>query len=580
MLTKVFSPRLWLYLATFLLVMLVACSKPVTPPPPPEMPNNLEAGWNRIAPEGETICANGSEYAFFVDPGTVNKLVVDFDGGGACWNDGTCSQPSNPENEFGGVYIDGVYGSPEDFGYNGIFDRENEDNPFRDWYHVYISYCTGDLHLGDNLATYTGPDGEFRVNHNGAANARSALGWIFDNFSAPETVLVTGISAGAYASIVWLPEIAKAYPEADLYQLGDSGAGVVTDTFFTGDAANWRLEDALPDLSEPVVLDENAIINLYTGVGRDYPEAVLSQYNSLLDGTQIGFYGLMQGVSPPTEEVSLEWSAKMTASLVALTEATPDFRAYVSILDVDNDPANGTSHVILNRPEFYTLEMNGVRFADWLGDLVSGREVESVTPSPGDAPASALGDSPTISGTILNLGRGNFSGKVLELKAGQFTAGPEDVYATSPVEGDGSFSLQLPGAAEMAPKLMIGRPEVFFGYPPECDVTIAPKDFRLALAQDFFLFVNGQMMNKVIQTREGDPYTLASHMYVDQDVRAVGSCVGGMLDGFEINIDLRSGWNLLVVDLTALTYRNEDPGEGFRWVIPDLCNSNGECPAN
>lgn len=176
MLTKIVSPRIWLYVSILLLVALTACAKPVTQPPPPDLPDNLEAGWNRIAPAGETVCANGSEYAFYVEPGTVNKLVVDFDGGGACWNDGTCSQPSNPENDFGGVYVEGVYGSPADSGFGGIFDRENPANPFRDWYHVYISYCTADLHLGDNVATYTGPDGELKVNHKGAVNTRAALG--------------------------------------------------------------------------------------------------------------------------------------------------------------------------------------------------------------------------------------------------------------------------------------------------------------------------------------------------------------------------------------------------------------------
>ena len=377
----IFLPRSWLYMFILSLTVLAACSRPPAPVTPPEVPN-LPAGWNRIAPAGETICANGSEYAFYVNPGTVNKLVVDFQGGGACWNDGTCSQPSNPENEFDGLYVDGVYGSPEDAGFGGIYDREDPANPFRDWYHVRISYCTADLHLGDNVATYTVPDGELTVNHKGAVNASAGLRWVFDNFSAPETVFVTGVSAGAYASIVWLPEIADQYPDADVYQLGDSGAGVVTENFFSSDAANWQIEGALPDQSEPITLDEGTLSNLYRGVGKDYPDAVLSQYNTLFDGTQISFYGLMQGIFPPTQEVSLEWSQKMTASLAAIAGETDNFRSYLSTFDVDNDPANGTTHVILSRPEVYTLETSGVRFVDWLSDLVNGQEVESVSPTP------------------------------------------------------------------------------------------------------------------------------------------------------------------------------------------------------
>lgn len=128
--------------------------------------------------------------------------MEDFAGGGACWNDGTCSQPSNPENDLDGLYLDGVYGSPGDTSYDGIYDRENPDNPLKDWYHVHISYCTADLHLGDNAVTYTGEGGTLEVNHKGAVNTRAALAWVFNNFSAPEAVFVTGVSAGAYASVV------------------------------------------------------------------------------------------------------------------------------------------------------------------------------------------------------------------------------------------------------------------------------------------------------------------------------------------------------------------------------------------
>ena len=36
----------------------------------------------------------------------------------------------------------------------GIYDDTDPRNPFGDWYHVFIPYCTGDLHWGDAVATY------------------------------------------------------------------------------------------------------------------------------------------------------------------------------------------------------------------------------------------------------------------------------------------------------------------------------------------------------------------------------------------------------------------------------------------
>ena len=51
----------------------------------------LNPGWNELDPGDGTICARGTKYSFFARPGTVNKVVIDFMGGGACWNEGTCS---------------------------------------------------------------------------------------------------------------------------------------------------------------------------------------------------------------------------------------------------------------------------------------------------------------------------------------------------------------------------------------------------------------------------------------------------------------------------------------------------------
>jgi hypothetical protein len=55
----------------------------------------LAAGWNEITPGGGAVCARGEPLSFFVRPGTVNKLVVDFFGGGACWDAVTCAEDSS-----------------------------------------------------------------------------------------------------------------------------------------------------------------------------------------------------------------------------------------------------------------------------------------------------------------------------------------------------------------------------------------------------------------------------------------------------------------------------------------------------
>jgi hypothetical protein len=47
-------------------------------------------------------------------------------------------------------------------------------------------------------------------------------------------------------------------------------------------------------------------------------------------------------------------------------------------VDVHSYIAPGTEHTILARPSFYTLEVEGVPFADWVTRYVDGEPVEDV----------------------------------------------------------------------------------------------------------------------------------------------------------------------------------------------------------
>ena len=43
-----------------------------------------------MVPGGDTICSDGSPYRFFVHRGDPSKLLIEFEGGGACWSGATC----------------------------------------------------------------------------------------------------------------------------------------------------------------------------------------------------------------------------------------------------------------------------------------------------------------------------------------------------------------------------------------------------------------------------------------------------------------------------------------------------------
>ena len=168
-----------------------------------------------------TGCGRGADYSFFFRPGTANKVVIDFEGGGGCWDVLTCLLPT---------WSTTVGGAPSA---NGLVDNSNEENPVRDWGYLFVPYCTGDVHLGAREAA--------GVNFNGRANAQAALDWLYGRMPEPEVTLTTGCSAGALGSVAWAPWIAQRYPGARNLQFGDSYIGVTT-------AAHWRLLDENWDL--------------------------------------------------------------------------------------------------------------------------------------------------------------------------------------------------------------------------------------------------------------------------------------------------------------------------------------------
>lgn len=379
-----------LYGAFALVLLLGACTQPPEgsgpdPDPPvltPTLPE-LEPGvWTTFTPEGETICADGSPYAFFVYPGTVNKVVVDFEGGGACWDGGTCGpnsatyQPNLDASTSARYRVDNP---------TGLYDKSNPENPVRDWYHVFVSYCTADVHLGDSEGVYNTPEGERTVYHKGQANAGAVLAWMEENFSAPEAVFVTGCSAGAYGAALYTGDLAAMYPDADVSQMGDCGAGIIPESFVENGLDRWNIKGALPDgvdLTEGV--PATFLAEAYVAIGQQYPEVRLSQYNSAFDRTQILFYGLQEGRNVQDPEVQAEvaeaWFTGFVTSLQTIQAGLPSFSNYTSLLDDNGNLQDGTAHCILFRPEFYTLTTSEVPFVDWLSGLVGGETGQSVFP--------------------------------------------------------------------------------------------------------------------------------------------------------------------------------------------------------
>jgi len=190
--------------------------------------------WQKVELPG-TTCGNGSQYKFFVhNTGSPNVLFF-LEGGGACWDYDTCSGragvlgAANP-NGISDDYMDqftAKYVSPIVNGADpGLPLRSRTDLPTKDWNIVYLPYCTGDVHIGNNDATYTDPTGQeppLTWHHAGHGNTIAAANYAKSQFPSVQKLLVTGFSAGGTATSGAYYFIRHAIAPQRGYLLNDSG---------------------------------------------------------------------------------------------------------------------------------------------------------------------------------------------------------------------------------------------------------------------------------------------------------------------------------------------------------------------
>lgn len=303
--------------------------------------NAFAEGWN---PVGGMICADGSSTGIGVSLGTSNRVLVYLAPGGACWA-GTCS--SDTLRSFGAneylLYSSLVRGS------GTILDRTLPGNPFADWTHVFVPYCTGDVHAGGDVTmTY----GTQTWRHHGRANLEAALSYVAAAIPSPGKVVIAGSSAGGFGSLLAF-DIARAkWPAGAMgpkaYLVDDSGQTFVGNDLPQAlrDAwwASWNLAATITPLCPTCQSD---LSELWTVLHAAHPTDRLALLTSTQDSTMSGFFGLT-----PTQ-----FQTGVT-NLASKLQGIPDAASF---------QVAGSAHALLaNAPASYSTA-SGTSLLTWLG---------------------------------------------------------------------------------------------------------------------------------------------------------------------------------------------------------------------
>lgn len=320
--------------------------------------DTLQAGWNSIMPAGDTICAHGTPYTYWVHPGTNDNLMLYFEGGGGCWDADTCRQGTT------GYYDSDVTQRDSPQFANGVLDMDNPDNPFGDCTTVFIPVCTGDVHWGNKVTTFEdAEEGDVTIHFNGFVNASSALSWAYENVTAPESVFMTGCSAGSPGSLLHAPYVIEQYSDVPVYQFGDSLSLLFTSPVDL--QVNWGAHDNFPAwIPELATMQpqEWTMAEHYIATANHYPEHRFGQFNSIRDSVQV-FYTFPSG-----QGTSEDWTPLLETHLDEVNMNTENYFSFT---------AGGELHCVTPRSSFYTYAIDGVRLVDWIADFANGQAVDS-----------------------------------------------------------------------------------------------------------------------------------------------------------------------------------------------------------
>ena len=314
--------------------------------------------WVQQFPGGGCECADGAEWFFWSRDADPSKVLLYFEGGGACFEDQGCKFQGGTFKT--SISSDGpAVGSVFNSDLGGISNFRNPANPFADWSVVYVPYCTGDIHLGNAVTEYAYAE----VNHSGHKNSQAAYNFLTSHYTDASKIFVTGSSAGSFPAPFYGILASNSYPDAEITVFNDGSGGVYTNGTYDV-VSNWNLNETMGDF-----LDEYRDFNFFDSADMviqawNHDNSIrFGRYDNTEDDTMKYFNALLGN------DIRITYSSQVFASEQKIEEAGIDVSGFI---------APGPDHTILGSDRFYTLEVEGVLFLDWFTAFVNGENIEDI----------------------------------------------------------------------------------------------------------------------------------------------------------------------------------------------------------
>lgn len=330
-------------------------------PPDAEPIEGVDFEWVWVDVPG-SICRDGSPTGFAVNMnGASNKVMLYYEGGGACYNEITCG--ISPPNATGDLFV-GPRG--------GLFNRDREENPVKDWNFVYFPYCSGDVYAGN---TQVDP-GIGEQHFYGYRNVGLFLDRVAATFPEVTDVFAAGLSAGAIGVGTTAQIVAEKFPPDVKFSVIADSCPPMDAQFVPGCLQKqwrdlWRFDTTfLADCDLYCPDYDNYMIDIVTYLlakfeDRDNTVGILT---STEDVVIRFFYGYGNNECNPENPTLPSMPPE------AYTAGLMDLRVHLI-----EYPQAGTYFIpgqdhgyVAFDDKFYSYTVDGVRLVDWTRDIIEG----------------------------------------------------------------------------------------------------------------------------------------------------------------------------------------------------------------
>ena len=320
------------------------------------------------AQSSKAICNDGTDYTYYTRPGSPensDRWIVYFQGGAACSSVDACTSRAEEDPDL--ITADTQASRLSD----GILSRDESHNPdFNDWSHVFLPYCSSDTWAGDTTHQIASDTWYFYGHHIVTAVVDELLNGVGDmpKLSDSTDLMVVGSSAGGGGVQLNLDRISETVHAVDsavrITGVLDSVWGFLVEPYASR-------EDAYGN-----VLSEGEAIEFHNTIGDQSCEAASSAnddgckstdtllpylstpvfiYIDQRDSLKLSRVGIDNMGKDPAQRAYWEetWQPNLLASLEGLTGLFA--------------PVIG-KHTSLTSDRFYTVKIDGLNFADVLGN--------------------------------------------------------------------------------------------------------------------------------------------------------------------------------------------------------------------